>query len=209
MNKAKQAQQGFTLLEVMITMALVIPSMAVIFMCTERTSRNIVADDNVAKIMETLQRSAVRIGQIARPGSLSSFRVKAREADVTNLMANQVGDWMEPIDGETRETMQFRSATGRLSMNAQGLTSPRSFVFLMDPEEEDNDADDDGDGLVDEGKVLLEYDGNQVVMASNVEGCEFNITGRTLRIVLRAGLIRRGGTIQRFSSEETLYLRNN
>jgi len=151
----------------------------------------------------------VRIGQIARPGSLGSFRVKANEDDVSNAMANQVGEWMEPIDGHTRTTMQFRSATGRLSMNAQGLTSPRSFVFMIDPEEEDNDEDDDGDGLVDEGKVLLEYDGNQVVMASNVEGCEFNITGRTLRIVLSAGLIRRGGSIQRFSSEETLYLRNN
>lgn len=206
---SKSTQQGFTLLEVMITIALVIPSMAVIFMCTERTSRNIVADDNVAKIMETLQRSAVRIGQIARPGSLGSFRVKANEDDVLNAMANQVGEWMEPIDGQTRSTMQFRSATGRLSMNAQGLTSPRSFVFVMDTEEEDNDEDDDGDGLVDEGKVMLEYDGNQVVMASNVEGCEFNITGRTLRIVLSAGLIRRGGSIQRFSSEETLYLRNN
>ena len=39
-----------------------------------------------------------------------------------------------------------------------------------------NGTDDDNDGMVDEGAVILEYDGSEVTMANNIEVCTFTLT---------------------------------
>lgn len=202
-------QDGFTMVEVMVVFVLLVPTLGLILTCTETASRNLAIDDTVAKTMETLQRSAVRISQIARPCAMTSYRMQATAADVAAALATTVGEWIEPVDGQPRTAIRFRSATGTVSMNASALTSPRTFRFVMDPRETDNDVDDDGDGMVDEGKVIMDYDGNRIAMAGNVESCTFTLTNRLLRIELRAAARRRDGSIQRFTARETLFLRNN
>jgi hypothetical protein len=157
--------------------------------------------------METMQRSAVRIAQIARPCALTTYRVRSVLADVP-LRAAAAGEWIEPIDGETRGAIQFRSASGTLSLNAAALTEPRELQLRLDSGESVNGRDDDGDGLVDEGQLVLTYDGASVAMANGIEGCTYTLTGRLLAVELRAAVRRRGG-VQRFTVQETIYLRNN
>ena len=89
------------------------------------------------------------------------------------------------------------------------LTTPRIFQLVLDDGELDNDIDDDGDGMIDEGRVTLEYDGVTVTMAQNIEVMTFTLTGRLLTIRLNSAVALPGGGVQRFSTEETFYVRNN
>jgi len=204
----RQRQHGFTLLEVTFGSVLLASAMGMIAMCIDTSNRSLHADDVVAQSMEALQRSAVRIAQVMRPCSLVTYRVLSTTADVPALAAD-AGEWIEPVDGERRAAIQFRCASGIESMNASALTTPRLLHLELDRRETANGADDDGDGMVDEGDVVLDYDDLPVRLASKVETMSFTLTGRLLEIRLQSAGRRRDGTVQRFTVHETLYLRNN
>lgn len=223
-------QRGFTMLEMMAVLALLVPMLSIILRATSTTAGNMIADDNVARCMENLQRSAIRIAAIIRPASISTYRMEANQVDVDETQrevyehsigntsyvrppgsgyATSVGEWIEPADGAARTGIRFRAATGKLSMNASALTPWRTLRFEMDAGEIANGSDDDGDGLVDEGAVVLDYDGTTVRMNTDIEQCTFNLEGRTLTILLQSGSHRRNGMVQRFTHREVLFLRNN
>lgn len=201
-------QRGFTLVEVAVVAALLGGAMAMIAACLETTTRSLGADDLVARSMETLQRNAVRISSILRPCSLTTYQVLSTAADVPTY-ASAPGQWIEPTDGEARAAIHFRAASGVESMNAATLTGWRGLRLELAAGETANGIDDNGDGMIDEGDVILDYDGASVRIASHIEGVSFTLTGRLLEIELRSGARRRDGSIQRFKIHETLYLRNN
>lgn len=201
-------QAGFTLVELTLVAALLAMVMAGVAAFLSAATTSIRLDDNVAVAMESLQRSAIRVSQVMRPCSISTYRVLSTQADVP-ASASAPGQWIEPVDGEARAAIQFRSATGELSLNAQRLTEPRSFRIQLEPGESENDADDDGDGLVDEGRLTLDYDGIPVALASSLEVATFTLTGRLLTIRVQSAVRTRAGIVQRFTAEEVLYLRNN
>ncbi|MGE3175088.1 MAG: hypothetical protein AB7O97_20845 [Planctomycetota bacterium] len=199
---------GFSFLELTIVSALLVVLMAIVGTSTQSSTRSLRADEVVAHSMETLQRSAVRMSQILRPCSIITYRVVAVAADVP-LVASAIGDWIEPVEGEARAAVRFQCADGQLSLNAAQLTQPRAFRLQLDPEELDNDLDDDGDGMIDEGAVMLEYDGIELAIATNIESLSFTLTGRVLDIRVSSAARDASGNLQRFSVTETLYLRNN
>jgi prepilin-type N-terminal cleavage/methylation domain-containing protein len=203
-----KTQAGFTLVELTIVAALLAMVMAGIAAFLGAATTSIRLDDNVAVAMESLQRSAIRVSQVMRPCSISTFRVLSTTADVP-LAAATVGEWIEPVEGEARAAIQFRAATGELSLNAEQLTAPRSFRIQLETGELDNDADDDGDGMVDEGRLMMDYDGIPVALASNLEAATFTLVGRLLTIRLQSAARTRAGVMQRFTASEVLYLRNN
>ena len=182
--------------------------MAAISSVLGAASFSIQADDKIAVAMESLQRTAVRTAQILRPCSISTYRVPSVAADVP-LYAPAAGEWMEPIEADPRPAVQFRAADGQLSLNAAQLTDVRSLYLQPENGEVPNGIDDDGDGLVDEGRLMLDYDGVPVALASGIESCLFTLTGRLLTIELRSAVQGRGGAVQRFGVREILYLRNN
>lgn len=202
------AQGGFTLVEVAVTSTLLGGAMALIAMCADTATRSLGADDLVAKAMETLQRNAVRISSVLRPCSLATYQQMSTTADVP-VYATAAGQWMEPVDGEACSQIQFRAAAGTESMNAATLTGMRGLHLQLARGEIKNGRDDNGNGLIDEGDVILEYDGVSVRVASNIERLTFTLTNRLLQIELHSGARRRDGSIQRFTVHETLYLRNN
>src|SRR5262249_20978486 len=152
-------------------------ALAMVAMCVDTTTRSLGADDVVAKSMETLQRDAMRISAIMRPCSLTTYRVLSTAADVP-VFASAPGQWIEPTDGEARPPIQFRAASGTESLSAAQLTEVRGLRLQLDPREIANGRDDDGDGLIDEGDVVLDYAGMQVHIASNIEGLTFTLTSR-------------------------------
>ncbi len=201
-------QAGFTLVELTLVAALLAMIMAGVASFLGAATTSIRLDDNIAVAMESLQRSAIRVSQVMRPCSISTYRVQSTPADVPAAAAAE-GLWIEPVDGDARAAILFRSATGELSLNAQELTEPRSFRIQLEPGENDNDADDDGDGLIDEGRLMMDYDGIPVALASNLEAATFTLTGRLLTIRVQSAARTRAGLVQRFTAEEVLYLRNN
>lgn len=208
MNANETAERGYTLVELTIAAALLAGAMAMIAISLSTASNSLHGDDLVAKGMESLQRSAVRVSQIMRPCSLTSYRVLSVASDVP-VQASAVGEWIEPNDGEARAAIQFRAASGVESMNATALTLPR--VLRLEPEATDptDGVDNDGDGMIDEGYLVLDYDGVAVRLASNIERCVFTLTGRQVEIELHSAARRRNQAVQRFTAHETLYLRNN
>ena len=174
---AKAADTGYTLVELTIAAVLLAGAMAMIAVSVSTASNSLHGDDLVAKGMESLQRSAVRVSQIMRPCSLTSYRVLSLRSDVP-AQASAPGEWIEPNDGEPRSAIQFRAASGVESMNAAALTDTR--VLRLEPEASDppDGVDNDGDGMVDEGYLVLDYDGIAVRLASNIERCTFTLTGR-------------------------------
>jgi hypothetical protein len=204
----RHRESGFTMIEAAIVATLLSVAMGIVAMCFDTTTRSIAADDVVARTMENLQRSAVRISQILRPCAITTYRVRSVAADVP-LLAAAAGEWIEPNDGEARAAIQFQSAAGEITMNAARLTPVRAFRFELDATEIDNDAEDDGDGMVDEGDLLMDYDGVTMTMVGDVEVCSFTLTGRLVDIALGSAARRRDGGLQRFAIKETLYLRNN
>jgi prepilin-type N-terminal cleavage/methylation domain-containing protein len=202
------AQGGFTLVEVVMVAALLGLILGAIAMSLKTTSQSLTADDQVGRAMESLQRCAVRIAHLARSCAITTYRVNSVAADVP-LRATAPNQWIEPQDGEPRTAIQFRSADGRLSMNAQALTQPREFRIRLDPGEVLNGLDDDGDGLIDQGTLVMTYEGVEVELGHKVESATFTLTDRLLAIDLVSGVRRRDGSVQRFKIHETTYLRNN
>ena len=170
----REREAGFSLLELTLVSAMLSLVMGIVAMSFRTSTDSLAADDLVAKATETLQRSTMRIAQIARPCALTTYRVASIAADIP-LYATAVGEMIEPPnDGEARSSIRFQSADGIVSMNAALLTAPRTFWLQLENGELDNDLDDDGDGMVDEARVVWLPDvaqpAREVVLCTNVRG---------------------------------------
>ena len=200
---------GFTLLELMIATLIFVPVLVAISATTRTVSGTINANDQSAEVLESLRRSMQRVAQLVRPCSMTTVRLQAIQADVDAGRAATVGEWIDPTDLQACPGIRFRSADGVLSMNATALTPPREIYFVMDSNEIDNDLDDDGDGMVDEGRVHLLYDTTRLTLADSIENCSFTTDGRLLRISMQS--VRRDASrrVFRATVEQVFYLRNN
>ena len=94
-------------------------------------------------------------------------------------------------------------------MNAALLTSPRRIVFALEASETDNDVDDDGDGLIDEGTITLLQNSITLAILKDVEECSFSLDGRMLMMRLQVARRNSEGRIYRCFLEQRFYLRNN
>ena len=207
MNSAKCG--GFTLFEVMIVTIIFLPILVAISMTTGMVSGTINANDQSAEVLESLRRSAQRVAQLLRPASLTTIRCSAIQADVDAGTAASVGDWIEPTDLQARPGIRFQSSDGVMSMNALALTPPREITFVMQVGEVDNDLDDDGDGMVDEGAIHLLYDTTTVTLVDDIEFCSFAMDGRLLRMQMQSVRVDAEGRVYRATLQQTFYLRNN
>lgn len=200
---------GFTLVEVLIVALIFVPILLAVSSTTGMVSGTVNTNDRSAEVLETLRKSMQRLGQLVRPGSITTIRMQAIQQDVTDGKAASVGDWIEPKDLEFRPGIRFQSADGVLSMNAAALTPPREITFTMETGELDNDLDDDGDGMIDEGTVYLLYGATRVNLVEGVEDCQFAMDGRLLRITMQTARADAKKRVHRATIQETFYLRNN
>jgi prepilin-type N-terminal cleavage/methylation domain-containing protein len=203
------ASAGFTLVELMVVVVILVPILAVITSTTRVVTRDLDTNDRDADVSEVVRRSLLSITQFVRPGKLSTFRVLSTLEDVNLGNATSVGEWIMPTDLAGRPGLKFQAAEGLLRMNAALSTSPRELKFALDPRELPNGVDDDGDGLNDEGTITLVYDGMSMPLAHEIEQCRFTTAGRFLRISLRAARRDAQGRVHRFTGERTIYVRNN
>jgi len=207
-------EAGFSMVELAMVSTLLAIVTTIITSCLTAAVGSLRADDRLAMSMESLQRSAMHLSQIMRPCAITTYRVLSTEAHVP-LYAAAAGEWIEPPDEAAplplreAKAIQFRSATGDLSVNAVSLTEIRGLRKVLDSGELDNGIDDDGDGMIDEGRMVLDYDGISVSMAADIESVKFTLTGRLLTMVLQSAARDGNGRLQRFTATEVLYLRNN
>lgn len=205
----RRGQGGFTLLEVLLVLVLLVPTIGMVLTSSGKATRSMASDEVVARTLENLQRSAERIAHAIRPCSLATYRMRADQSDVDDTRASAIGEWIDNVDGQARTGMRFQSASGTMSLNASALGGQQTVWFRISASETANGIDDDDDGMVDEGEVVLDRTGSSVVLATNVELCTFTLTGRMLQVTLRAAVRTPDGRVSRFRVVESLYLRNN
>ena len=70
-------------------------------------------------------------------------------------------------------------------MDASGRTLIRTLELVRDPSEPLNALDDDGDGMIDEGRLIMKIGKMTVVLADNVEICTFTLEGSVVRFAIR------------------------
>jgi hypothetical protein len=172
-------------------------------------NRTIDTNDRSAETFETLRRTFARLGHLLRPAKLSTIQESAIQADVTNGVATVVGEWMAPIDLAPRPGIRFTAAQGLLSSTVNVSTTPRELRFTLETGETANGVDDDNDGLIDEGALILTWEGTPVVVADQLEICEFATEDRLLRVTLQCARLDRDGHVCRAVMSQTYYLRNN
>ena len=176
-------EHGFTLIELTITMVVFVPILLAVLSTAQRVGRTLSASEKSAEAAEGLQRITDRAGRLIRAAHLSTFRVKAEKADVKAGRASAIGEWMAVVNLDPRDNIQFQASSASLSSTVVSLTTPRELEFVMDANETDNDRDDDGDGLVDEGRLFLRYESFRVPILGGVEACSFQLDGQAFRLV--------------------------
>ncbi|HLQ36165.1 MAG TPA: prepilin-type N-terminal cleavage/methylation domain-containing protein [Planctomycetota bacterium] len=204
-----RTQAGFTLMEVMLVMAVLTTMMVAVWNGTAMVTSTTEANSASAEVITQARRYVDRLGRMLRPAKMSTLMMRANAADVSAGRAVAVGDWIEPTDLVWRNGIQFISASGLLSMNAALDTVQRSIIFKRDASEIANGIDDDGDGLVDEGRISLLENGEQIDLLLKVEDCSFQLDGRLLAIRVRCAQRDGKGRVYRTNVTQHYYLRNN
>jgi len=203
------AESGVSMLELLLGVAFLLPLLLGAVQLTQTVGKTVDSNATSSQCMAQLQRAFQTTAEFAQSCKMSTLRMRAVASDVALGLASAVGEWIEPSDLVWRPGLRFLSASGLLSMNARLSTSQREIDFVLDPGEVDNDLDDDGDGMVDEGQIVLLHEGTRVAVLPNVEHCQFMLEGRVLQI--RIGVARRGGDggVERAVLQRSVFLRNN
>jgi prepilin-type N-terminal cleavage/methylation domain-containing protein len=206
MSAARQA--GFTLVELMIVMAISAPVLFAVLSATERVGSSISAVGRNADVTFVVQRTTDQLGKFVRAAHRTTFQVRATAADVAALRAAAVGNWMNVLDNDPRGNLRFQCAEGERNLNAEKLTTPRELETELEEGESANGLDDDGDGLVDESRLLLRHGSSRLAIASGVEQVTFELDGRVLRMTLRCGRSDQRGGVNRVTGQYVWWVHN-
>ncbi|MCA8973242.1 MAG: prepilin-type N-terminal cleavage/methylation domain-containing protein [Planctomycetes bacterium] len=213
-------ESGFTLVELMVVLVVAIPILAAVLSTSAVVRSEIQTSDTVASSAESCRIAGQRLALLSRSGLVSTCEVRAIQADVDaataahavdpSVVIPSLGDWIPMPAGASHPTLRFQSADGVLSMNSAALTPARALEFVIEPGETANGADDDGDGLVDEGKLQLTVGSVATDMIlAGVETCSFTMNGRVLRIQLGCARGDRLGRIHRTTATFDVFMRNS
>jgi len=168
-------QAGFSLLETMIAsiiLAILLMALMVVVMTTQKTFGSLAT------------RSAV---QMRVESAIDRMVRELRATGAGQVTTGSPGVFF--VDAQTYDNVNFRPVVG-VSGGTITWGAPITFRFEYDPvagggNEGDNlGIDDDGDGLVDEGRLVRTEGGSNTVLASGVTGVGFTMSGGQLAIQL-------------------------
>ena len=206
----RDPESGFTMVELLIVAAILVAMLGAVLSASDTVTKTATANARSAEVTATVRGALRKIGSFVRSAKMSTIVMPAVQADVTAARATFVGEWISPTDLIQRPGLGFQSASGLLSMNAALSTLPRELTFQLEKGELANGLDDDGDGLVDEGEILLMHDSFTVAVVRNIVDFSFMLDGRMLRVRVRCGKSDPSGRNPvEAQLEQSFYLRNN
>ena len=201
---------GFTLVEVAVVAALLVPLVLVVGTASKGVVGAIEANDRAAETSSVAVLALGELENVLRFGRLGTLSVQATRPDVQAGLAANVGDWcpMQPLS--PRPGIQLSSLTGE--RDDQALVLPAQvcrLMFVRDAAELANNADDDGYGLVDEGELQCTRGGLTTKLLDGVELCTFELDTGRVRANLRYGKRGHGQDVERTTLHHTVYLNNH
>lgn len=186
-----RCQAGFSLVEAMIAIAVLVPILYVVTGSTGFLRGAVVTNERVADVTTSLERLEARMVELLRPASLDSLQVRPRVGDA----------WTAPVDDTAYGGVRFRTDDPNEPVT--------EIEFVMEQSEIPNGRDDDRDGLVDEGTVrILRQGGSVATIANLVERARFTLSGQVLTVEIQCGRRAEGATVYRYGRNLQVRLRN-
>lgn len=161
-----RSESGMTLVEVSMALTLLFVFTGATFLAVNRSSAAYRVEAVRARLGARAQRALDEVAQ------------RLREADFSSITPPAVGAPSSTTRLDFQRARGFDDATGTVQW---GLVE--RIVLEYDPLETDDDADNDGDGLVDEGRLVLVQDADlpseqRVVLCTSVsEALEGEVLG--------------------------------
>lgn len=212
-------QDGFSLVELIVALTAMIPLMVAAFGTYGVAMGTIKTNQTESDVIRNLQYSLDEIRKLSRSAFLSSVRTRANAADVAAAEAAKLldplvvvptlGDWISVAAPVGRLSYAFMAARGGLTKSLAEATELRTIDFVMDTGETDNDLDDDGDGLIDEGQLLLNYGTTPVILATHIEEFTFSLAGRVVSITIKTARVGSNRWVFRKGMKQEFFIRNN
>lgn len=206
-------QAGLSVVEVLISCILIVPLILVATSTGKLAVGSMAADDRASEAAQLVHGITKRLDQLFRSGLRSTCQMRAEQSDVDAAVAAgetppSIGDWITAPELSPRSGICMRSTEGVQSLLGAAVTASRCVEFVIDDNETDNDVDDDGDGLVDEGALRFESDGIDFDLATDLEGCTFELDGDVLRIGISFARRDALGRVFRTFSTYSIWMRN-
>ena len=162
----------------------------------------------VTRMLDTNERSSDVTGRVHQ--NLGRISGLLRSASLTGLRVRSNGVWIAPLDGQPYDAARFADLKGAPTGAVPSLATARVIEFVRDPQEEINGADDNGNGLRDEGSIwLTDTSGERLCLASGVESFRVTKSERRLRVRISCGASDAQRRVLRSSCEQVVLLRNN
>ncbi len=192
--RLRSGQAGFSLLEVMIAatiLAIMLLAMMVVLMASQDTFNTLATRASTQmRIQGALDRlvKEMRLGSQGNvsTGSPPTYLVEGHAYDNVTIV---------PVTGVMGgSTLLGPSVTYRFELDANEVATPG--------------ADGDGDGLIDEGRLIRTAEGTDTVLCGRVTGLIFIFSSDQLRISLTASAVDDNGYEHRFTGDSSISFRN-
>jgi type II secretory pathway pseudopilin PulG len=141
----RSSESGFTLVEVLISAAVLLPILLAVISAKEVVSNSIATNERRADTADQVRKVARRLRQIIRAGLFSTIKFRATQADIDEAEAKEaeriaenplgtpiyiptLGEWISVAELQPRSNLRFQAAAGTLAINAGARTPPRSLL---------------------------------------------------------------------------------
>lgn len=192
--RRRSRQSGFSLLETMIAAAILsILLMALMVVLVQGQS----TFDTLATRSSAQLRIQIALDKMVREMRLGSLG---------NLSSGSPPQFL--IEGQVYDNVTFIPAVGVVGSDVQ-WGNPITYRFQYDANEETTPgADDDGDGLTDEGVLIRGQGGSDTVICGRVTGLSFTRSNDQLTIELTASARDHTGHVHNYTGKSSVSFRN-
>lgn len=192
-------QAGFTLIELMLVCLMMAPVLGALLSVSGVVTGTLTANEGNAAAASQANAASLKVSSWLRPASLTTLKAKTGTAP-----------FADPVDDTDYDAAQFRLVVDFASDLTPQLGSLRTLQFELDPAETRNGNDDDGDGLVDEGKIVMVDDaGRRMGVAAGVEALTLRKTGRSWTVTVSAAVRDATGRTHRTTAQQRILIQNN
>jgi len=143
--------------------------------------------------------ASLKVGSWIRTASLTSLRMKSGG-----------GTYVDPVDDTDYDSAQFQLVIDFAADLTPQLGGVRTLSYQREAGEIANGTDDDGDGLVDEGRItMIDGSGRRLGVVANVESLAIRKSGRSVTVTVTSAVRDASGRVHRTTAQQRVLVQNN